>query len=43
LLNRTNGHRNGVAGGIAIGRRYLAEEVSKIQKCGQFLRGFKTL
>ena len=43
FLNRTSGHRNGVASGIVIGRRYLAEEVSKIQKCGQFLRGFKTL
>lgn len=35
--------RNGVTGGIAMRGHILVDEASKIQKCGQFLRGFKTL
>ena len=33
--------RNGVTGGIAMRGHILVDEASKIQKCGQFLRGFK--
>ncbi len=41
FLNRTSGHKNGVAGGIAMREGYFDRRSIKNIKVRSFLRGFK--